>query len=95
MRDLVVLVVRDPDGDTYVDLYRNGWRLDPHEYTIEEVDAGRGYDYKQDWLPRIEEAEALPPSDYRTDLLAALYNPPGRGDIDGWPDDLPPRRRNV
>lgn len=76
-----LIAVRDPDGGTDVRLYVDGVRVEGVD--VEEVDAGRGYS-AFDWRRRIADAEGQPESDYRTDLLAALNDPPGSSYIEGW-----------
>lgn len=78
------IVTRDPDGDTYVELFDGQGKALRH-VQIEEIDPGRGYSYEEDWLPRIEEARGMPESDYRTALLSALEEPPGQDYIEGYP----------
>lgn len=79
--ELTVLHVRDPDGYCNTTV----WTADGTEVTAaeESVDAGAGH-AAEEWRDRITDAEALPPSDYRTELLAALGDPPGSEHIAGW-----------
>lgn len=81
---LTVLHTRGDDGGcdhtlwTAGEEYRGAW-------DVEDVDAGRGYD-AEDWAARIAEAEALPPSNLREELVAVLADPPNAEHIAGWTD---------
>lgn len=83
--ELTVVHVRDPDAACSVSIYDAAGREVPS--AMDDVDAGAGHD-GEEWQQRITDAQALPASDYRDELLAALGDPPGaRHHITGWKDE--------
>lgn len=83
-----ILVVRDPDSDNQIEVWLDGDKLAWAEYTLIEVDAGRGYDYA-DWLDNVRHVLADPvmSTGFHAAVEAAYADPPGKKYIDGWPEE--------
>lgn len=81
---LELVVVRDPDGGTYIDAFVNGAPVQATEYVI---DAGAGYEWDEWKEARDEDLAAASSQAVREALESAYGNPPGSQYIDGKPDD--------
>lgn len=80
-----IIIVRDPDGGTYVHPFVDGVELPPDDFTEYVIDAGAGHTTAE-WAGHRDEAIAAA-SPSVADRLRIEYNdPPGAGDIiGGWP----------
>lgn len=83
--ELTVMHVRDPDGPCTITLWTADGVEYPGPWSEENIDAGAGWD-ADTWTERLADAQALPPSDYREELLAHLEEPPGSKYVEGWAD---------
>lgn len=84
-KPLVELVIeRDPDGGTYVQVFADGIEVNTEEYVI---DAGAGYEW-DDWKEvRDNNLAAASSPAVRAALENAYKRPAGWQYIDGKPDD--------
>lgn len=83
-----ILIVRNPDSANDVQVFRDGVDVtNDNDVYIVEVDPGAGWTY-EDWQESAKAAfEGGTWPKFRTAVMDAYCDPPGKQYIDNWPEE--------